>query len=94
MLFAVALLVWLVALYAFVRIAIGWYRVYRAAPAGQGIAAAFELSTFNLPAVEQRLGANATSAIEGYRRHFAIFAGCVAALIVLVVVNIVSGKAA
>lgn len=92
--FVGGMLVWLLALYAFVRIAFCWYRVYRAAPAGQGVAAAFDLGVFNFPAVTGRLGDKATPIIASFRRHAGIFAACVAALVVLIVLSIATGQAA
>lgn len=93
-LFGIAVLVWLVAAYAFVRLAAGWLAVYRKAGQGQGVSAAFELGTLNFAAVERRLGVEAAPIVTSFRRHAAIFAGCVGVFMVLLLINIVSGNAA
>jgi hypothetical protein len=92
--FTIGLLVWLVAAYAFVRIALSFARVWRAAPAGQGSKAAMELWSLNYPAVRQRVDETAAPAIETFRKSVGLFAACVGGLIVVVVLNIVTGNAA
>lgn len=92
--FTIGLLVWLVAAYAFVRLAMSFARVWRAAPAGQGSKAALELWSLNYPAVRQRVDEGAAPAIETFRRSVRLFALCTAALIVLVLFNIATGNAA
>ena len=92
--FTIGLLVWLVAACAFVRIALSFIRVWRAAPAGQGSKAAVELWSLNYPAVSRRTGEAATPAIETFRKSLGLFAACVGGLIVVVVLNIVAGNAA
>jgi hypothetical protein len=92
--FTIGLLVWLVAAYAFVRIALSFAHVWRAAPAGQGSKAALELWSLNYPAVSQRVGEAAAPAIATFRKSLGLFAACVGGLIVVVVLNIVTGNAA
>jgi hypothetical protein len=93
-LFTLGLVVWLVAAAAFVRIVLAWLAACRTSPAGQGLSAAIELGRLNLPALEHRLGTAAGPIFRKFRTGVIIFAGCVAALIVLVIINIASGNAA
>jgi hypothetical protein len=92
--FTIGLIVWLVAAYAFVRIAVSFARVWRAAPAGQGSDAAMELWSLNYPAVRRRVGDGVAPAIETFRKSVGLFAGCGAVLIVLVLINLATGNAA
>ena len=93
-LFALAVLVWLVAAYAFLRILATWYAAYRAAEPGQGIRVALEMGTLNHAAVQRRLGDAAAPMMRTFRGHMALFAGCVAVFVGLIVINIASGNAA
>jgi hypothetical protein len=92
--FTVGLIVWLVAAYAFVRLAVSFVRIWRAAPAGQARSAATELWSLNYPAVRQRVGEAAAPAIETFRRSVGMFAVCAGGLIVLVLINLATGNAA
>ena len=92
--FALAVAVWLVALYAFVRIAVAWLGVVRLAPTGQKFAAALDLGFWNFPSVERRIGAGGAVHIAAYRHGFLVFVVAFAAFMVLVLVNIFSGNAA
>ena len=92
--FTIGLLVWLVAAYAFVRIAVSLVRVLRAAPAGQGRSAAMELWSLNYPAVQKRTGEAAALAIESFRKAVRLFAVCAGGLFVIVLINLVTGNAA
>jgi hypothetical protein len=88
------LLVWLVAAYALVRIALSWQRIWRAAPAGQGWPATLELWSLNFPAVRQRVGEAVSGDIERVAGSMKLFAGCALTLVALAVINIISGSAA
>ena len=92
--FAIAAIVWLVAVYAFVRIIMAWFGVWQVAPAGQKFNAVLELGFWNFIAVQQRLGAAATAHIASYRHGVHIFMGAIAVFMVLVIVNIATGNAA
>ncbi|WP_417308771.1 hypothetical protein [Devosia sp.] len=93
-LLVIAGLVWLVAAYAFVRILTSWYRVFAAAPAGQGFETVWNFARFNFPVAEKRIGAAALRLVGIYRQSIAIFAACIGTLVAVTVVNIVIGKAA
>lgn len=92
--FTIGLLVWLVAAYAFARIALSFARIWRAAPVGQGRSAAMELWSLNYAAVRQRVGEAAAPAIETFRKNVRLFAACAAGLVALVLVNLAGGNAA
>ena len=89
-----ALLVWLAAAYAFVRIGMSCWRIWRAAPAGQGMSAMVELWSLNYPAVRQRVGEAAGPDVERVAKNIKLFAVCVFTLVALVLINIISGGAA
>ena len=89
-----AALVWLVCLFAFVRVALAWLRILRLVPSGQRMSAAFELGFLNFPAIEARIGAAAIQPLQAYRQGFLLFFGGVGIFMVLVILNIVSGNAA
>ncbi len=93
-LFTAGLLVWLVAAYAFVRVALSLYRIVRAAPAGQGWRTAVELWSLDFPAVRQRVGTSGARDVPRFARSMMLFAGCAVALVVLTILNIASGSAA
>lgn len=92
--FAIGLIVWLLAAYAMVRLLISWAAIARAAPAGQGLKAAFELGGLNYPAVRRRVGAAADAHIKVFSRSVGMFVVCTGALIVLVIITAIAGKAA
>lgn len=73
---AIAAVIWAVAAYAFVRVAIAWARLMALAPAGQRISAAVEIGFWNFAAAEQRLGAAALPLIDRYRHGFYLFFAC------------------
>ena len=87
-------LVWLVAAYAFVRIVLSWNRIYRAAPAGEGWKATMELWSLNFDGVRQRVGQDGSADVLRVAKSMKLFAGSVLTLVALVLINIVSGKAA
>jgi hypothetical protein len=93
-LFTIGLVVWLIGVLAFVRIARGWYTAYRSAPAGQGFAAACDLGSLNLASLERRIGPVAKTIFGRFRNSVVTFALCVAAIVALAIVNIASGNAA
>lgn len=92
--FTVGLVVWLVAAYAFVRVALSLLAVIRAAPAGQGAKAFAEMMSLNFPAVRQRVGEASDVHVSRFRKSFGLFAGCTAGLVGLVLLNIATGNAA
>jgi hypothetical protein len=89
-----ALLVWLVAAYAFVRLGLSCWRIYQAAPDGQKWAAMVELWSLNYPAVRQRVGEAVGPEVAQVAKHLKLFVGCVLTLVALVVINIINGNAA
>ena len=89
-----ALLVWLGAAYAFVRIVLSWQRIYRAAPAGQGWPATLELWSLNFAAVRQRVGEAVGADVDRVQKSMKLFVGCIVTLVALVVINIISGGGA
>ena len=93
-LFAMAALTWLLAAVGFGLAVIAWFGVARLAPAGEKLAAAFELGFLNHPALERRLGDKVRPFVRSYQRGFGLFAICVGVFIVLTLVNIVGGNAA
>jgi len=92
--FTIGLIVWLVAAYAFVRLAMSFAWIWRSAPVGQGSQAALELWSLNYPAVRQRIGQTGAPAIETFRKSVGLFAICTGALILVVLFNIATGNAA
>lgn len=88
----VAALIWLVALYAFVRVAIAWVQLMALAPSGQKISAAFEIGFWNFPAAETRLGPAAAPLIARYRRGFGLFFLCFIPFFVLTILSIALDK--
>lgn len=92
--FTIGFIVWLVAALAFVRLAMSFAWIWRASPVGQGSQTALELWSLNYPAVRQRVGVVGAPAVETFRKSLGLCAVCTAALIVLVLFNIVTGNAA
>ena len=90
----VAVIVWFIALFGFIRVAIAWLGVMKAAPAGQRFATFMELGFWNFPAVEQRLGPTAAPLVHGYKQGFLLFFGAVFGFMILTILNIVLGQAA
>jgi hypothetical protein len=92
--FFLAVLVWLAAVYGFIRIVMAWAGVARLAAPGSRFAAMLELSSSNFPAVRSMLGSAAEPYISGFRQGVKIFLLAFIPFILLVVVNIVTGNAA
>lgn len=89
-----AAVTWVVAVVGFVLVVRAWLGVVRLAPAGQRFTAAMELGFLNYPAVERRIGSAAAPFVRTHRKGAILFSVCVAAFMVLTLVNIVSGNAA
>ena len=93
-LFAMSVVVWLFAAYAFLRVVMSWVGVMRLARSGERLDAALELGFWNFDAVRARFGPAAVPHIETYRQGFVMFFGAVGSFMILVIFNIVSGNAA
>ena len=93
LIFAIAAVIWVVAAYAFVRIAASWVRLVAMAPAGERIPAALEIGFWNFPAAERRLGAAALPLIDRYRRGFYLFFACFVPFFALTILSIFVGEA-
>ena len=90
----IAVLVWLVAAYAFVRVVMAWWAVVRLAPEGRKFNAALALGWWNFPEVRRIAGEGAARAIGDYRSGFKLFIICLIPFFGLVLLNILSGNAA
>ena len=86
--------VWLIAVYAAIRVFIAWLGIFRLAPDGARLRTMLDLGYWNFPAVRERLGDASSGHIGNYRQGFLIFFSALGTFLLLAIVRIVSGQAA